>query len=474
MKVDKTKASLGVFSLAMLITVAIDSVRNLPATALFGTSLIFFFVFACLVFLIPTALVSAELTSLWSKEGGIYFWVRQAFGEKIAFIAIWLQWINTMVWYPTILSFIAGTATFLFDPKLAENKIYLISIILFVFWFLTLLNLKGLKTSARFASFCAVFGMIIPMSTIIILAVIWLLTGKPIQLHITSENIIPKFGHTESWISLTAIMTSFLGLELATVHIRNIKNARKKFPKALFWSVIIIGSTMIFGSLSIAIVLPAKDINLVEGVMQVFYAFFETYHIGWVLPLTAISLLMGSLGSMVNWIISPAKGLMQAAEQGYLPSFFKKENKHQVPQHILITQAVLVSLICLSFLLMPSVNGSYWLLTDLSTQLYMLMYVLMFIAAIVIHYKFSASKKNNLVIPGGRAGYWIACGLGFLGCLNTIVVGFFPPSGIDVGGAAHYERLFVSGMIFLLLPILIFYGYKRYGRLSISRRSANK
>ena len=157
MKNAKTQASLSVFSLAMLITVSIDSIRNLPAAALFGSSLIFFFVFAAVVFLVPAALISAQLSLTWPEEGGVYHWVHMAFGDKLAFLAIWLQWINTMVWYPTILSFLAGTATFLFDPSLAENKVYLITVILSVFWLLTLINLKGLKTSARFASFSAVF-----------------------------------------------------------------------------------------------------------------------------------------------------------------------------------------------------------------------------------------------------------------------------------------------------------------------------
>lgn len=461
----KTKAGLSVFSLAMLITVSIDSIRNLPATALFGNSLIFFFVFATILFLIPAALVSAQLSSTWTKEGGIYHWVRMAFGEKMAFLAIWLQWINTMVWYPTILSFIAGTATFLFDPTLAQNKVYLVSVILGVFWVLTLVNLKGLKTSARFASFCAVFGMIIPMVLIITLAAIWVFGGKPLQLHITTHNIIPHFGHTESWISLTAIMTAFLGMELATVHIRNIKDAQHKFPKALFWSVLIIAITMILASLAIAFVLPVDKIHLVDGVMQAFVNFFYVYHLKWMIPVIAIALLVGSLGGMINWVISPAKGLLQAAEQGYLPKFFQKQNKNQVPSHLLITQAILVSLLCSAFLLMPSVNGSYWLLTDLSTQLYMVMYVLMFLAAIAIFYKYVDHPKT-FTIPGGKIGYWITCLFGIVGCTITIVVGFFPPSGINVGGPIHYEMMFVSGILLMLIPVLFFYGYRRYSHNS--------
>src|ERR1700733_814732 len=127
-------AGLGIFTLVMLITGAIDSIRNLPATALFGSSLIFFFIFSAIIFLIPVALISAELSSTWSEEeGGIFSWVKHAFGENIAFLTIWLQWINTIVWYPTILSFIAGTIAYLINPELAQNKYYLISVILIIF-----------------------------------------------------------------------------------------------------------------------------------------------------------------------------------------------------------------------------------------------------------------------------------------------------------------------------------------------------
>jgi len=90
------------FALTLLITGAIDSIRNLPASALFGSTLIFFFIFSAVVFLIPTALVSAELASNTdNNESGIYQWVRTAFGEHVGFLAIWLQWINNIIWFPT-------------------------------------------------------------------------------------------------------------------------------------------------------------------------------------------------------------------------------------------------------------------------------------------------------------------------------------------------------------------------------------
>ena len=451
-------AGITVFALVMLISGSIDSIRNLPTTALFGNTLIFFFIFASLVFLIPAALVSAELSSSWTEEGGIYGWVNSAFGEHFAFLAIWLQWINTMVWYPTMLSFIAGTAAFLIDPNLATHKVYLVMVILSVFWFLTLLNLRGLKASTRFASICAVIGMIIPMILIIVLGIIWVIKGSPVQLHLTPKTMLPSFGHSESWISLTAIMTAFLGMELATVHVKNINNPQKKFPKAMLYSVIIILATMILGSLAIAIVLPHNQINLVDGIMQAFTSYFHAYHIAWIIPIITVMILIGSLGSMVNWIISPAKGLLLAAQHGYLPKFLCKENQQGVASNLLLLQAVLVSFMCLAFLLMPSVNGSYWLLTDLSTQLYMMMYVLMFLAALVLRYKY-AYKPRPFKIPGGNFGMWCVSLLGLLGCLITLVVGFFPPDSINVGGKLHYEAIFTGGIIVMILPIVIFYLY---------------
>ncbi|MDF2940140.1 MAG: gadC [Gammaproteobacteria bacterium] len=449
---------IGTFALVMLIVGGIDSVRNLPATALFGTALIFFSIASALVFLIPSALVSAELSSSFPEHGGIYQWVKLAFGEKIAFLSIWLQWINTMVWFPSILSFIAGTLAYLINPALADNKAYLISVILIVFWGLTLLNLKGLHVSAKFSKLCTIIGTLIPMGLIIILAVIWLFLGKPIQLHFTHENLLPNLHTSDNWVALIAIMTAFLGMELVTVHVKEVKDPHKSFPRALSISVVMILTTMLLGSLAIALVLPANQINLVNGVMQAFSNFFANYHLSWLIPIMTAALVVGNLGGMVTWVISPAKGLLQASQSGFLPKFLAKENENGVAANLLLVQAILVSLFCMAFLLMPSVNGSYWLLSDLSTQLYMLMYVMMFIAAVTLKYKFK-SASEGFSIPGKKCGMWITCLLGLFGCAVTLIVGFIPPSGIDVGGFWHYEIIFIAGMLAMIVPVLGFYYY---------------
>ncbi|MGQ3892575.1 amino acid permease [Legionella sp. CNM-4043-24] len=449
---------ISVFALVLLITGAIDSIRNLPATALFGSSLIFFFTLSAIVFLIPVALVSAELSSTWSEEeGGIYSWVKHAFGENVAFFTIWLQWINTMVWYPTILSFIAGTLAYLINPELAQNKYYLIAVILTVFWSLTLLGLSGLRASAAFASICAIVGMILPMALIILLAVIWIIQGNPIAIDLSLKNLIPHWHDSQSWVSLTAIMTSFLGMELAAVHVRNVRDPQRNFPRAMMFSVILILSTMILGSLAIAFVLPQDQINLVDGVMQAFSNFFAAYHMSALMPVVVILLLLGSLGGMVNWIISPAKGLLMAADNGFLPHWLYRLNRHGIASRILLLQATLVTLLCSGFLLFPSVNAIYWLFTDLSTELYILMYALMFIAAWRLKGKF-ATLPRPFSIPGGRVGYYLTCALGLIGCSITLVVGFIPPeNAVTSGGAGHFRLVFSLGILLMVLPSFLLY-----------------
>lgn len=466
------KPQIGFLALTLLILGSIDSVRNLPSTALFGTSLIFFYCLAAIFFLFPIALVSAELAAHTDKSG-IYLWARQAFGKPTALFAIWLQWINTVVWCPTILSFIAGSLSYLLNPEWAHHPLYLIVVILSTIWGMTWINSMGLRISSQFAGICTLLGLIVPMTAIICFGIYWLLSGKPTAISLDWAHVIPPFNKMDHWISLTAIITSFLGTELSSVHIKEIKNAKRNFPSALGTAVVGILFTMIAGSLSIAMVIPKEQIGLVDGVMQTFQFFLQQYHLGFLTPIFAVLLILGSLGGMINWIIAPAKGLGQAAKDGFLPTWLGHLNSHNAPQNILITQALIVSLLSLLFILLPSVNSAYWLLTDLSTEIYVLMYVVMFIVAIklksaqksashIAHklskttHKEDTNKNPYFSIPGGKVGFYLTCALGLLGSGVTLIIGFFPPAHIPFG-TTRYEFIFFIGMLIMIAPVGIFY-----------------
>ncbi|MCD6045374.1 MAG: gadC [Gammaproteobacteria bacterium] len=447
------------FTLVLFIAGAVDSIRNLPTTALFGSSLVMYYCLAAATFLLPIALVSAELAA--SRVGtGIYEWVKSAFGAKTGFFAIWLQWINTMVWFPTILSFLAGTASYFINPTLATHNWFILSLILVTFWGLTLLNLRGIRLSTRAASWMALLGMVIPLALILLAGVWWLLTHRPSQVELSLGAFFPIGQQHGAFSSLTAIIAGFLGIELAGVHINHLKKPGEDYAKALAMAVPFVLITMTFGALTIAMILPQSHINIVNGVIEAFDNFLAVYHAQFLLPVVGIMILVGSIGGMISWVISPAKGLLQAGYDGFLPQFFRRTNKYQVPHRLLITQAILVSAISGAFLLFPSVNGGYWLLTALSTELYLLMYVLLLAAAIYIKWK-QPQQIRSFQLGKGVGGTVTVAILGLIGCGIALVIGVIPPSDIPVGDPLRYALIFLSGLVLFVAPVVLFFQFQK-------------
>ncbi len=437
---------ISLFSLVLLIVAAIDSIRTLPTTALFGSSLLFFFFLSAAIFLIPVAFISAEFASRFPEKGGIYYWIRAAFGDRTGVLAVWLQWINTMVWYPTMLLFIAGTAAYLIDPSLAQNKIFLLVSTLAVFWGLTLLNLRGIQVSARLNALCGTIGTLVPMLFLIALGGWWIFSGNPIA--IQYEGVLPQGDWMKQGAALVTIMASFLGMELSGVHVGDIDNPKKNFPKAIGYSVLILLSTLFFGAIAIAIVIPRGEIQFIGGVMQTFTTFLTAFQIPYLIPLLALLIMVGSIGGSVNWLLSPAKGLLQAAEHGFLPSYFLAKNRHGVSVRILVAQGVLVSLFCLGMQLVPSINSFYWFLMAISTGLYMMMYVLLFLAALKL-----GRPSNSYQVPKGMRSF--SCIAGLFGCALTLFFGLEPPPDAEVGSHLEYASMVACGFFLLIAPVAL-------------------
>lgn len=446
---------LGIFALAMINVAAIASLRSLPTMAELGFSAVFFLVLIGLFFLIPTALVSAELATGWPRRGGVYVWVKEAFGEKFGFLAIWLQWIQNVIWYPTVLSFTAATLAFIITPELAQNPFYMVGVILVVYWAATLINFRGMKTSGWVSSFCVMAGTIIPGAIIIILGILWMLGGGTTQIEFTWDNLIPDMSNLSNIVLVAGMLLAVAGMEMSAVHAQEVKNPQKDYPKAILLSTVIILGIFILGALAIAIVVPSSDISLVAGVMQAFTDFFKAYGIEWAIPLLAFLIVLGALGGVVTWIAGPSKGILAVAQQGSLPPFFQKVNKNGVQVNILLVQGGIVTILALTFLLMPTVSSSYWILTALTAQLYLIMYGMLFLAAIKLKYS-QPNVKRPYSVPGGKLGMWIVAGVGLLAALFGIVLGFLPPAQVTIGNEVFYDGFLIVGIIVMAgIPFVI-------------------
>lgn len=453
---------LSVFTLAMINVAMIASLRGLPTMAEYGLTAVFFFVVAALVFLIPTALVSAELATGWPKRGGVYVWVKEALGPRWGFLAIWLQWLQNVIWYPTVLSFAAATFAFVVNPALADNKFYAVAVILAVYWGATLVNFRGMKTSGWISTVGVIGGTLVPGALIIGLGIAWLALGNPSQVQLSGAAFVPDLGKMSSVVMAASTLLFFAGMEVSATHAQEVKNPRRDYPKAILVATLVVLAVFILGTLAIAVVVPREKISLVAGLMQAFTVFLDKFHLAWLIPVVALLIAFGVFGQISTWIAGPSKGLLAVARHGYLPPFLQRVNRRGVQTHILVVQALVVTALALVFLLMPTVSSSYWILTALTAQLYLVMYVLLFISAVCLRYA-EPGVARPYKVPGGKLGMWLVAGVAVAAAAFTIAIGYFPPAQLQTGSVFFYEAFLVLGMVIVCAVPLLIYQFRRPG-----------
>jgi putative glutamate/gamma-aminobutyrate antiporter len=453
----KKKHKLSVFVFAIMNVAIVLSLRGLPLIAKTGSHMLFYVLFAAILFLLPVSLVSAELATGWVKEGGVYRWVKEAIGSKLGFTAIFLQWMQNTIWYTTVLAFTAGALSYLFlDPSLSSNKFFILIVILVVYWGATFINFKGLKTASFLTTLFTIAGTILPAILIIILGLIWLLKGNPLVFLKTSDTFFPNFKDFDNLAFLAGTVLLFSGMEVGAVHVMDLDNPKKTYPKSIFIAVFIIVATFLLGSFAVASTIPKEEISLTSGIMQSFNDLLHMFKLDFLLPVIGFLVAFGAIGGVIAWIGGPSKGLLATAKHGELPPFLQHVNKNGIQTHILWIQGIVVTILALTFLFMPA-STAFFMLTALTAVLYLIMYILLYISAIVLRYK-EPNVKRAYKIPFKNIGMITVASIGLLAVIFAIIVAFFPPSQLPIKNPIIYVGFIAIGSIlFVLTPIIINY-----------------
>ena len=437
---------LGIFTLVMINIIAIDSLRNLPTNAASGYSIISYYLIAAVLFLLPCALITAELAAKYPERGGVYVWVREAFGKPTAFFTIWLQWIYNVVWYPSILVFIATNIAYLIYPQLLSHsnfhipKLFLITTIALLFLIATSVNSLGMLISGLVSNLSAIIGTLLPMAILIIIGVdFWHHHSSTIP---TINHFLPFHGHKNHLALLSIVIFSLMGLEMSAVHAKEVKNPKRDYPLALISSGLIITITLILATLAIIVILPPNKINIISGMANAFHHFFQQAGYSDIFFYLIISMIIfGAFGGMSAWVIGPTKALLVAAEDGLLPKILSKTNRFQAPANILILQFILVMVLSCLFLQFKEITTPYLILSEITAVLALIFYICFFASAI----KLSKNIKTN-----------IAATIGIITCIIVIIMSFLPPDDIPTGNIYVYEGLLIGGSLLMVsIPLLI-------------------
>ena len=452
---------LSVTTLAIMNITAVMSLRGQPSEAIYGLSSAFYYLFAAIVFLIPTSMVAAELAAMFSdKQGGVFRWVGEAFGPRTGFLAIWLQWIESTIWYPTVLTFGAVSIAFIgmngaSDAALASNKVFTLVTVLAIYWIATFIALKGLDWVGKISKWGGMIGTIIPAALLIILGIIYIATGGHNNMDM-SQSFFPDLTKLDNLVLASSIFLFYAGMEMMGVHVMEVNNPSRNYPKAIIIGSLATVCIFVLGTFSLGVVIPVKDINLTQSLLIGFDNYFRHFHISWAGPVIAIALMFGVLAGVLTWVAGPSKGIYTVGKAGYLPPFFQKSNSSGVQRNILLIQGGLVTLLSLLFVVMPSVQSFYQILSQLTILLYLIMYMLMFAAAIVLRYKMKSAPRP-FRLGKGNALMWILGVTGFAGSLLAFVLSFIPPGQINTGNnTVWYAVLIIGCIVMVVIPFIIY------------------
>ena len=457
---------LSVATLAIMNVTAVVSLRGLPAEAEYGVSSAFYYLFAAIVFLIPTALVAAELAAMFSdKQGGVFRWVGEAFGKRMGFLAIWLQWVESTIWYPTVLTFGAVSLAFIgmndaYDMTLASNRLYTLVVVLGIYWLATFISLKGMSWVGKVSKVGGLVGTIIPAGLLVVLAIIYLVAGGTSHMDFHG-SFFPDLTNFNNLVLASSIFLFYAGMEMGGIHVKEVDNPSRNYPKAVLIGSLVTVLIFVLGTFSLGIIIPQEDINLTQSLLVGFDRYFAFIKASWLSPIIAIALAFGVLAGVLTWVAGPSKGIFAVGRAGYLPPFFQKTNKIGVQRNILLIQGAIVTLLGLLFVVMPSVQSFYQILSQLTVLLYLIMYLLMFAAGIYLRYNLKDVARPFRIGSKGNGLMWIIGGLGFLGSLLAFILSFIPPGQIAVGSNAMWYSVLVIGCIVVVVAPLIIYAMRK-------------
>ena len=433
--------------LALMTAAAVISLRGLPMMAQEELTMFFYIFFATFLFLIPAALVGAELGSAFaSKGGGVYTWVKEAFNKHLGFTAIFLQWIQNVVWYPTVLGFAAASIAYMIGmPGLAQNGLFVGLFSIAMYWCATLVTLRGTSAISGITSKGFLIGTVLPGIVVIIMAVIWMAGGNSVALEHIPDTV-----------------SQVVNIDAAHhVHPRLFPHITGMSDIAFLAGILLLFFTL--GALAVAIITPYDQINLQSGLFTTFQIVFDHYHIGWLSNVMGLLVAFGALAGVMSWISGPSRGLLWTAQEGVLPCFLQKTNKNGVQVNILVIQGCIVTLLSSLYIVMDDVSVAFFLLSALTVGLYLVMYMMMYAAGIRLRYT-QPGLTRSYRVPGGNAGMWAVGGIGFLAVLFSFIVTFFPPSQLPVGSPATYTWLVAVGtLVFLSMPFIISFAMDRRG-----------
>lgn len=416
---------MGLTSLTLFSVCAVLVVDGLTASASIGPSSISWWIITLVLFVIPYGLISSELGTTYPGDGGIYDWVKKAFGFKWAVRTTWFYWINVGLWMPAVYIMFAGMFAEMFFPDLGLWWQILICIAL------TWLTIWICNISVDAGVWVTNLGALFKVTVIAVLGLggFWYASQNGVANEFTLSSMIPSVDSGLGF--LPVIIFNLMGFELIACMGDEIKDPRRDIPKSILISAVIVTGLYVFGTLGILMALPVEEIGLVAGIVSTLRTLFGDGAFGQFMVYSIGSLgLLTFIANMTTWTMGASRAAMEAAQAGELPALVAREHPvHKTPIGAnMITGIVSTVVILLYGLTSGESDELFWSIFAFSSCIFLLPYLFMFPA----YFKLRVSdpdRERPYKVPGGiktQAAISIIC---FLFIIQAVVLFVFPDIG---------------------------------------------
>ena len=425
---------LGRADLVLFTVCAILTIDTLASSAAMGFSWFSWWIITMTVFFIPYGLITAELGSAWPGEGGVYIWVREAFGPRWGSTAAWLYWINNATWAPSVYLIFAGTFGQIFLKTHSPWQEAGIAIVLT--WLTVLVGIVRLEVSKWLPNIGAVVKVLI-FTALGVLGLSAVFRGRPPANDFSLKQLLPKWN--DSLAYLPALLYSTFGFELMSSAGEEMKNPKRDVPRVIFWSGALIAVLYSFAIGGILFAVPIEKLSIVTGTWDALVVLGKQWGSAGdtVVFLLGIGFLYACVANVVTWSLGANRVAAVAAEEGMLPEALGRLHPRFKTPYLAFVWMGIVStgLLVGGALLSNSQSNIFWMTFRVTALCLLLCYLLVFPAFLVLRNR-RPDQPRPYRLPGGRGAAAVAAWI----CTLYIF-------GACVGAVA--AAVVVAGIVFL-------------------------
>ena len=369
---------------AILATVCITLVaESVAPTAAIGNSQYFWWIFLILGFCLPYGLITAELGSTFDSEGGMYDWVKKAFGNKWAARVAWNYWINFPLWIASLAVAVTDVVAGIFDIEL--SLMWLLILQLGYTWLVSILGTQRIGESKWIVNLGTFFKILFMVALGLLGIYVYVKTGESANPITSVTDLLPSLDLAGlSFISV--IIFNFLGFEVVATFTDDMENPKKEIPKAL-----IIGGAL----MALFYVLPATGINIAmtteqaeaAGITDSFAILLTNLGVNadivrMIVIAVGLMFIYTMVANIVSWSFGVNSVAKYSAEDGGLPKIFAKSNKDGVPYMASIINGIVATVIVVLGIILGEVSESasnlFWTFFSFSLVTLLMSYIPLF------------------------------------------------------------------------------------------------